>query len=77
MGVPIKIKDRTRPLILPIAQVQYIQRKGTASNSDILYSQPFPSTRTGAIFNAFSYPTKISAHPDFSVAAPLTIHSHT
>ena len=27
---------------------------------DILYSSPFPSTRTGALFNAFSYPTKIS-----------------
>lgn len=27
---------------------------------DILYSAPFPSTRTGALFNAFSYPTKIS-----------------
>lgn len=27
---------------------------------EILYSQPFPSTRTGALFNAFSYPTKIS-----------------
>lgn len=25
-----------------------------------LYSEPFPSTRTGALFNAFSYPTKIS-----------------
>ncbi len=25
-----------------------------------LYSQPFPSTRSGALFNAFSYPTKIS-----------------
>ena len=27
---------------------------------DILYSHPFPSTRNGALFNAFSYPTKIS-----------------
>ncbi len=27
---------------------------------DILYSNPFPSTRNGALFNAFSYPTKIS-----------------
>ena len=25
-----------------------------------LYSHPFPSTRNGALFNAFSYPTKIS-----------------
>lgn len=72
MGVPIKIKERTRPLILPIAQVHNIQRKGIASNSDILYSQPFPSTRTGAIFNAFSYPTKISAE-----AEALFIACHT
>lgn len=72
MGIPIKIKERTRPLILPIAQVHNIQRKGTASNSDILYSQPFPSTRTGAIFNAFSYPTKISAE-----AEALFIACHT
>ncbi len=27
---------------------------------DTLYSHPFPSTRNGALFNAFSYPTKIS-----------------
>lgn len=27
---------------------------------NILYSEPFPSTRTGALFNAYSYPTKIS-----------------
>ena len=72
MGVPIKLKERTRPLILPIAQVHNIQRKGTVSNSDILYSQPFPSTRTGAIFNAFSYPTKISAE-----AEALFIACHT
>lgn len=29
-------------------------------NIDTLYSTPFPSTRNGALFNAFSYPTKIS-----------------
>ncbi len=27
---------------------------------DELYNKPFPSTRVGALFNAFSYPTKIS-----------------
>lgn len=31
-----------------------------SQSTDILYSTPFPSTRTGALFNAFSYPTKIS-----------------
>lgn len=72
MGVPIKIIDRTRPLILPITQVPNIQRNGTDCNLGILYSQPFPSTRTGAIFNAFSYPTKISAE-----AEALFIACHT
>ncbi len=32
----------------------------TKKNIKLLYSKPFPSTRTGALFNAFSYPTKIS-----------------
>src|SRR4051812_19132954 len=27
---------------------------------DTLYTQPMPSTRIGALYNAFSYPTKIS-----------------
>ena len=31
-----------------------------SKSTDILYSTPFPSTRSGALFNAFSYPTKIS-----------------
>lgn len=31
-----------------------------ANKNNILYSKPFPSTRNGALFNAFSYPTKIS-----------------
>ncbi|MFW1844018.1 DNA methyltransferase [Acinetobacter pittii] len=37
-----------------------------------LYSQPFPSSRTGPLFNAFSYPTKISAE-----AIALYIVTHT
>ena len=28
---------------------------------DVLYSQPLPADRSGALYNAFSYPTKISA----------------
>ncbi|MBQ9648902.1 MAG: hypothetical protein IJV25_00640 [Prevotella sp.] len=72
MGATVKIKERTRPLVLPIAQIHNIQRKGTDSNLGVLYSQPFPSTRTGAIFNAFSYPTKISAE-----AEALFIACHT
>jgi len=72
MGVATKIKERTRPLVLPLAQIHNIQRKRTDSNLGVLYSQPFPSTRTGAIFNAFSYPTKISAE-----AEALFIACHT
>ena len=72
MGVSIKIKERTRPLTLPIVEVHNIQMKGADSNLGVLYSQPFPSTRTGAIFNAFSYPTKISAE-----AEALFIACHT
>lgn len=72
MGVVIKIKEQRKPLILPIEQIRNIQRGETDSNLDVLYSQPFPSTRTGAIFNAFSYPTKISAE-----AEALFIACHT
>lgn len=41
-------------------------------NIEALYSRPFPSTRTGALFNAFSYPTKISPE-----AEALFIACHT
>lgn len=41
-------------------------------NIEALYNHPFPSTRTGAIFNAFSYPTKISPE-----AEALFIACHT
>lgn len=72
MGVTVKTEEHTSPLVLPIAQVHNIQSKGTDNNLSVLYSQPFPSTRTGAIFNAFSYPTKISAE-----AEALFIACHT
>ena len=72
MSATLKIKERTRPVILPFTQIHNNQRNGTGCNLDILYSQPFPSTRTGAIFNAFSYPTKISAE-----AEALFIACHT
>ncbi len=39
---------------------------------DTLYSRPVPSKRTGAIYNAFSYPTKIDAE-----AVALFIAAHT
>lgn len=39
---------------------------------DSLYSRPVPSKRTGAIYNAFSYPTKIDAE-----AVALFIAGHT
>jgi len=41
-------------------------------NIELLYNQPFPSTRTGALYNAFSYPTKISPE-----AEALFIACHT
>ena len=41
-------------------------------NLALLYGKPFPSTRTGALFNAFSYPTKISPE-----AIALFIACHT
>ena len=72
MGVAIKIKEQRKPLILPIEQIHHIQRGETDANLGVLYSQPFPSTRTGALFNAFSYPTKISAE-----AEALFIACHT
>lgn len=42
------------------------------NNINSLYGGPFPSTRTGALFNAFSYPTKISPE-----AIALFIACHT
>lgn len=72
MSVAIKIKESTSPLIMPLAQIHNIKSKEAENNLDVLYSQPFPSTRTGAIFNAFSYPTKISAE-----AEALFIACHT
>src|ERR1700674_255234 len=37
-----------------------------------LYAKPLPSTRTGALYNAFSYPTKISPE-----AIAVFIAAHT
>lgn len=37
-----------------------------------LYSSPFPAARTGALYNAFSYPTKISAE---SIALFVACHT--
>jgi len=32
-----------------------------ANSMSALYARPLPSARTGALYNAFSYPTKIDA----------------
>ena len=40
---------------------------------NVLYSHPFPSTRNGALFNAFSYPTKISPE---AVAVFIACHTN-
>ena len=42
------------------------------NNINSLYGGPFPSTRTGVLFNAFSYPSKISPK-----AIALFIACHT
>jgi 16S rRNA G966 N2-methylase RsmD len=39
---------------------------------DALYSEPLPADRTGALYNAFSYPTKISAE---SIALFIACHT--
>lgn len=72
MGVAFKIKEHTKSVILPMSLPDGILRKRTDRNTAALYAQPFPSTRTGALFNAFSYPTKISAE-----AEALFIACHT
>lgn len=51
------------------------QRKNkgpTIDGFEALYHKPLPSTRTGALYNAFSYPTKISPE-----AIALFIATHT
>lgn len=40
---------------------------------EALYAEPFPADRTGALYNAFSYPTKISAE---SVALFIACHTN-
>lgn len=44
-----------------------------ADRLEALYSQPLPADRTGALYNAFSYPTKISAE---SVALFIACHTN-
>jgi hypothetical protein len=38
-----------------------------------LYSKPLPSTRTGILYNTFSYPTKISAE---AIALYIAVHTN-
>lgn len=45
---------------------------GASDGIDALYDVPFPAARTGALYNAFSYPTKISPE-----AIALFIACHT
>jgi 16S rRNA G966 N2-methylase RsmD len=47
-------------------------RKGRRINHDALYREPLPSERTGVLYNAFPYPTKISPE-----AIALFIAAHT
>jgi DNA modification methylase len=50
-------------------------RKNSALSLQLqkLYSQPLPSTRTGALYNAFSYPTKISPE---AIALFIGVHTN-
>ncbi len=50
----------------------YFKPRGLSNNYDLLYSNPFPSTRKGPLYNAFSYPTKISPE-----AIAVFIATHT
>lgn len=46
--------------------------RGSVDRFSVLYKRPVPSARTGPLFNAFSYPTKIDAE-----AVALYIATHT
>ncbi|TPG23470.1 DNA methyltransferase [Variovorax guangxiensis] len=48
------------------------KKKGTVASIAKLYRTPLPSTRTGPLYNAFSYPTKISPE-----AIAVYIAAHT
>lgn len=47
-------------------------RSVTTEQLSALYSQPLPASRTGALYNAFSYPTKISPE---TIAVFLAAHT--
>lgn len=57
---------------MAIAADECERRAGLDADLRKLYAEPFPATRTGALYNAFSYPTKISAE-----AIGLFIATHT
>jgi hypothetical protein len=46
---------------------------GLAGDLDALYANAFPATRTGPLYNAFSYPTKISPE---AIALFIATHTH-
>jgi 16S rRNA G966 N2-methylase RsmD len=55
-----------------IAQDSIEASRARAEGIDQLYKRPLPSKRTGAIYNAFSYPTKIDAE---TVAVFIATHT--
>lgn len=57
--------------LTPMANRQKIVDRSTP-DVDALYSKPLPSTRSGPLYNAFSYPTKISPE-----AIAVFIATHT
>ena len=50
------------PALTQRANGQHVEEEPTvtASSTEVLYSKPLPSTRTGPLYGAFPYPTKIS-----------------
>jgi 16S rRNA G966 N2-methylase RsmD/predicted RNA-binding Zn-ribbon protein involved in translation (DUF1610 family) len=57
---------------MPVSAEITRQSTGVAADVDTLYASAFPATRKGPLYNAFSYPTKISPE-----AIALFIATHT
>ena len=55
-----------------VEEKAFMNPENKRESIEVLYDEPLPSTRTGALYNAFSYPTKISAE-----AIALFIATHT
>src|SRR3954454_13831329 len=63
---------RLADVAMPVPDEIALPATAVSADLDALYANAFPATRTGPLFNAFSYPTKISPE-----AIALFIASHT